>query len=262
MIDNRSQLLTRKRDLIAALRTLEHDFREGTLDAAAYQSARQRYEQEAAAVLERLDALPVLPGEIERGERLPRATPSGQPRRWMLIVGIAFAAVAVALFLLDALQHRGSGAAVTGSVPPTVALPPEQSAAILAAQRQVEKHPRSANAYIALGNAEYGAGQLQSADTAYQQAMRLAPNDPQPATLHAMLMGSAGQRQQGLALLQRVERQHPGYSHAWLVDGLLRSSDARQRKQAIAAWRHFLRLDPRGPMSADVRTWIKREQAR
>jgi cytochrome c-type biogenesis protein CcmH/NrfG len=127
---------------------------------------------------------------------------------------------------------------------------------LLAAEREARAHPRSADALVNLGNAYLNNVQVAAADRAYMAAMQLDPTAPQPATLHAMILGSSGQSGQALALLRQVERRHPTYARAWVLDGLL--SQRSNPAHAIAAWQQFLALEPKSSLSATVRDLIAR----
>lgn len=248
MTDTRSQLLNRKLDLLAALRQLERDRADGLVDEEAYSVARERYESEAAGILERLDT-------IEEADGAPPHRPA---RRFPLILGAAggVAISAIVLFLLAAVHPRGLGESVTGNAagaPATAGRP--ASPQLVAAERNARLHPRSADALIALGNAYLDGRDAVDADRSYRQAMRLDPTRPEAPTLHAMMLGYATRYADARSLLHSVERRHPAYSRAWLTDGLL-SYDARDYRQAIAAWRRFLLLNPTGRVAADVRQLI------
>jgi hypothetical protein len=86
--------------------------------------------------------------------------------------------------------------------------------------------------------------------------MRLAPALPEPATLHAMVVATEGRGSQALTLLRQVERKHPDYAKAWLLDGLIASKIPKEYTRALTSWRRFLALEPKSPVSASVRRWI------
>jgi tetratricopeptide (TPR) repeat protein len=279
VVEEREQLLTRREDIYAALRALERDRVEGTIDDAACNTARRRYELEAAAILERLDELD-RPGDDDihldgrgRTGNIPTVTdsragmvdgrtrtePLSLRRRGSIIwlAALALVAAAAAIFLIDALHARGNGA-ITGDARAVVSTPaPATSTALLAAEKQVKLHPASVDAYLDLGNAYLNANQPAAADRAFVRAIRLAPSRPEARTMHALIMaGSSARPAQSLALLRRVETGHPAYSHAWLVDGLLSSRSRTAFPRAIAAFHRFLALAPHAPVSPQVRAFL------
>ena len=248
MTDTRTQLLTRKRDLFAALRLLERDHQEDVVDDLEYEATRARYQSEAAEILEKLDTLPA-----ERPVRELLVPPSaGRAYRWMIAGAAVVVALAVGLFLVTALRS-GANHVTSPATPGTSGQIPPQLARAMAA---VRAHPRSADAQLDLGNQWFQFGRLALADAGYQRAARLAPGRPEPAALHAWMVGLEGKPSRALALLSQVERAHPAYARAWLIQGLVLAQRKPGLPHAIAAWRHFLRLQPHTAVSAEVRTLI------
>jgi len=103
----RSQLEARKLELYDAIRTLDRDRGEGTIDVESYSRARSRFELEAAAILERLDHL------IDPSPVLVRRN---SQRRLAIIATAGVILLAVALFLGGALRARTGNAAITGDI--------------------------------------------------------------------------------------------------------------------------------------------------
>ncbi|GAC1634574.1 MAG: hypothetical protein NVS4B2_21410 [Chloroflexota bacterium] len=250
MSDSRARLLTRKRDLFAAIRLLEQDHDDGVVDDDAYRTARHRYESEAAEILEQID---LLPGD----DGLPaRRTPL--PLRWRssklsIAVAVVVTIAALSIVLATALHSRASTA---GGVPLVPTPGPQASQQVLRASHHLENHPSSVSAMVALGNAYVQNGQIDAADRTYLAALKIQPSNPDPLTLHAMMLGMAGQYPQGLLVLRDVERSHPTFARAWLLDGLFSSHTRTGSGHAVSAWKHFLALEPRGRVAAQVRGWI------
>lgn len=165
------------------------------------------------------------------------------------------AAAALGVFLISSLHPRAANGSVTGDQAAGLPNSAAPSAQLLAAQAAVRAHPRGPDAYIALGNAYFASGLIAAADDSYQTALQLDPRRPEAPTLHAMMLGSLGRGAQARAVLGQVERAHPGYARAWLLDGLI-SSGQHQYGQAIAAWRRFLALSPRSALTVQVRKLI------
>lgn len=251
MTETRETLEARKRELFAAIHTLDRDHEDGTLEDAAYRSARERYELEAADVLAQLDALPP-----ETGLHSTPAAPRRRSRAgtWITL-GIVVACIAVILF--GALARRDESAALSRVPTPTAG---PASKALTKALQAVLKDPRSAHAQMVLGNAYLKLGESKQADRRYLEAMRLDPKNPQPVTLHAMVLGAGSRGAEALRILSRVEREHPRYARAWLLDGLLSSHSRSTVPRAIRAWKRFLALEPHSPLAPAVRGSIAAAQ--
>jgi hypothetical protein len=172
-------------------------------------------------------------------------------------VALGILGVAVGAFLFGALRERGSGP-ITGDARAVVATPaPAVDASLIAAQKRVKLHPASVEAYLDLGNAYLNLNRTAAADQAFVRAMRLAPARPEAKTMHALITaGSSTRPLASLTLLWQVEAAHPGYSHAWLADGLLSSRDRSSFGRAIADFHRFLTLAPRATVDSQVRALL------
>src|SRR5438270_8504352 len=91
MTETRETLEARKRELFDAIRVLERDREDGTIDEGAYRSARDRYEKEAALVAEHLDTVEGV--ETRPVHRPVRVT-------WIAAPAVGLVLAAVVLFLL------------------------------------------------------------------------------------------------------------------------------------------------------------------
>lgn len=247
----RTQLEGEKHDLYDAIRALDRDRRDGSIDGAAYQGARRRYELEAAAILERLDRLDTTAPDPATAAR---ATSN---RRLMMVGTGVLVVLAIVILLGSAVRARTGTAAITGDVGQATPAPPSAlSPQVLAAQARVRAHPGDADAVLELATAYINAKDNGSADAAYQRAIALAPHRPEPRTMYAMFKGSSGDSRIALVQLALVEHQHPNYAKAWLVDGLLSSRVPTGLTRAIRAWRRFLVLSPHVAIAPQVRALL------
>lgn len=255
MKGNQARLLARKRDVIEALHVLEQDRADGLVDEDTYTVAKERYEQEAGQLLAKLDAL----GE-ENDSTLARSRKTtGSHLRWrVLAAATAIVCLAGALaFLITAVHHRAPGETITGAVGSGGSGTSGQTALTLQqAQQEVYRHPRSYEALVNLGTAYLQNGRVMEADLSYQAAMRTDPRRAAAPTFHAMLLGAVKRYSQALALLSKVERDHPTYARAWLMDGILASRTRTGKQRAVSAWLRFLLLDPESDLAPKVRRWI------
>ncbi len=250
MNEDTSHLAKRRYEVYAAIEILERDLANGTIDADSYARTRMRYESEAARLLEQ---------EENVGAGAPAPHPRGAfPRRPVVLgaVTAALLALAVGLFLVNAVRARTAGAAITGDIGGATPVPPAPSAELLAAQNAVRLHARDVDARLSLAQAYADQGQVQEADAAYRDAIKIAPNRPEPRTMFAMYMGSGGNTKGALSLLDAVEQAQPGFARAWLVDGLLSSRSPGGLSRAIRSWRRFLALAPHSSVAGEVRALI------
>lgn len=250
MVVDSAQLLHRKDDLVEALRVLERDREAGLVDPEAYALARDRYEGEAAAILERLDR--AMPSASDAGV-LARTHAS----RWsMILLAAASVVLAIVLLLVGALRARGAGDSITGVQPPTVAPVRPSSPAVRTAARRVAAHERSAAAWTALGQAQLNAGDTTDGVASLRTAIRLRPADPDASTSLAVTLATQGQTAQALRYLAAVERSSPAYARAWFADGLISSRRRSTLPRAIASWKRFLQVQPHSAIAPEVRTLL------
>jgi cytochrome c-type biogenesis protein CcmH/NrfG len=245
-----TRLLERKRELYDALHTLDRDLVEGQIDAEAYGHLRTRYEDEAADVLEAIDKQ--TSGIDEHSLRASRPRPGT-----MKVMGIGALIAAAAIFLASAL-HAGSATAITPTAVPTSGT----STAITRALATVAQHPRQLSSLLALGGAYMDARDATDADKTYRSAIPLAPSDPEPRVLDSVALSALGKTSEAEATLHSVEVSHPAFARAWLLDGLLSSRNAKTLPRAIAAWKHFLKLQPRGRVAVTVRQLLARAEGK
>jgi cytochrome c-type biogenesis protein CcmH/NrfG len=246
MTETRESLEARKRDLFAAIRTLDADYEDGSLDESVYLSTRDRYEREAADILERLDALDDAPA-------VSAPPPRRRPRSLGTAVTLLVIAGLIVVVLVGALQRRSENTALSQAAPQPTA---PTSPALVKARRAVLKNPQDATAQIALGNAYLNLGEAAQADVRYREAMQLEPSNALAPTMHAMVLGSRSHRVQALALLRSVELSHPRFARAWLLDGVISSHARSTYTRAIRAWKRFLALEPKSPVAATIRRSI------
>ena len=165
--------------------------------------------------------------------------------------------LAVALLLGGALRARTGNAAITGDIGQATPAPLSgASTQVLAAKSLVQAHPRDPDAELQLATAYVNAKDNRAANVAYRRAIQLAPRRPEARTLYAMFRGSGGDNRAALTQLAVVERDHPSYARAWLVDGLLSSRMPAGLARAVHAWRRFLILSPHTTVAPQVRALL------
>lgn len=245
MSAERVRLVRRKEDLVEALRTLERDHQGGAIDPGVYRISRERYESEAAAILERLDCM------APHAPQIP-SLPAWRSRRSTIVLATGGVLLATALLLAGALRARGAGQSITG-LQPTAILPLAVSPAVRAAERRLVANPRSATAWTALGRAQLNAGNAAEGLTALRQAIRLDSRRAEAPTLLAVAFAAEGRRRVALRYLRQAEQAQPRYARAWLWDGIVASRNRSTLPRAIASFSRFLRLEPNAPASPGVR---------
>jgi cytochrome c-type biogenesis protein CcmH/NrfG len=249
--DRRGELAQRREEVYEAIRIMEQDLRDGTLDRMAYLDARRRYEAEAARLLQQEDALSGHTLQVQPKPRRRRGPIA------LTAVTVVALLLAVALFLTGAVRARTGNAAITGDIGAATATASTPPTELIAALNLVQTHPRDISAQLTLAQAYEDAGQVSAAAGTFRQAIALDPHGPEARTQYAMFEGSTGHNDSALRQLSVVESDHPGYARAWLVDGLIASRTRQDLPRAIRSWQRFLKLSPHASIAPQVRALVR-----
>jgi tetratricopeptide (TPR) repeat protein len=105
------------------------------------------------------------------------------------------------------------------------------------------QHPDQPNFSIELGDAMRHSGDLSGAINAYRQALALDPLSSRAQRRLGATLGSAGQQEEALAVLQRAIDREPGNAFLWYEQALIESQSGR-RELAVEHLRKALQLKP------------------
>lgn len=118
------------------------------------------------------------------------------------------------------------------------------------------KNPKDAEALIGLGNLEFDSGQWQHAIDYYSRALEVDAKNADVRVDRAIAYHSSGQDDVAKKELLRVTREKPEHKNAWLNLGVV-NNQLGDRAGALAAWEHYLQLDPQGEHAATVKQEIE-----
>jgi cytochrome c-type biogenesis protein CcmH len=200
----RAELLRERARLRGELDELEFDFQSGKYSEVDFLSFRSEIENKAAAVMEKLDALPPQAAAKTANEKKPGREPGKQVddihrrlRRWQIAAGGAFLllfGLVLGILLTQALRPRTSqqdsitGGFLTGTGDgETAALLQEGkqaferqefAKAIEAFKKVLARDPNQAEAHTYMGLILVQAGHGDGALMAFEKALAIAPNYP------------------------------------------------------------------------------------
>ena len=100
------------------------------------------------------------------------------------------------------------------------------------------------DAWVALGNLYFDDQKPAEAIRYYEGALKLRSGDPSVITDLATMKRSAGKPDEAVSLLKQVVLKDSTMSQAWFNLGVIYSFDLNNSKDAIAAWKRYLDLDP------------------
>lgn len=100
------------------------------------------------------------------------------------------------------------------------------------------------DAWVALGNIYFDANKPEEAIPYYEGALRLKPDDAGVLTDMATMKRALGKSDEAVALLKKVVAKDSTMGQAWFNLGVIYSFDLKNQKDAIAAWKRYLDLNP------------------
>jgi tetratricopeptide (TPR) repeat protein len=119
------------------------------------------------------------------------------------------------------------------------------------------KDPGNADYRTQVGNAYYDVGQFQKAAEAYQESLRLRPQDPGVETDLGTCYHYIGQSDRALEILDNVLKYSPSFPQALFNKGIVLLDGKKDAKGAIAAWEELLRANPGFPKREEIEQRIR-----
>jgi len=237
--------------LLRSLDDLEHERANGDLDDATYERLRDDYTARAAAIQR------AIRGGAQRSPRRSRA------QRGVLIgAAVVVSGVVIALVLSSALSTRVPGGLPTGN--DVTAADPAQLAEAVAAR------PNDVAARLAYARSLMPSDQF-AALKQFDEAARLAPDDPEPRAYGGWMLYLLSRRLEGeprTAALAAAQQKltdattvGPNYPDARFFLGLVKFRGQNDPVAAIAEFDRFLELAPAAPLAEQVRSARAEAQA-
>lgn len=124
------------------------------------------------------------------------------------------------------------------------------------AQKQTVSTPRDPDAWSALASAYLSNDKAARAVAPARRALDLAPDNPQVLQTYVVALSQAGQKTEALASAESYAKDHPTQGDPLLLAGQL-AEEQGLAERAILAYEAYLRLEPKGSLSAQVKARIK-----
>ena len=197
-----------------------------------------------------VSAAPVPPGDV-RTSVAAVPPPFWSVARIVAVASAVVLAIGLALGLMwVALQNRGGEPDAAPA--PTVAAPAPEAAP--AGDQQVNvlkaaasRDPADPAPRIALGNLFFDAGRHHEAAPWYAAALAVDPGNANVRTDLAVSYYYLQRTDEAIVELERVTRESPTHSKAWLNLGIVRAFGKQDLEGAAQAWRRVVEISPTSP---------------
>jgi TPR repeat/Tetratricopeptide repeat len=171
------------------------------------------------------------------------------------------------------LPPGGMPAGAPGGMPPGLEMPPggqaagpamltpqqrtELEAQVATGRLLVQKDPKNAAAWIAIGNACFDLNRVQESIEAYDKALALQPANPDVLTDQGAMYERAGELDKALANFEKAQKINPSHIQSLFNMGVIyeRKNDSTK---AAATWKKVVDLAPNSPQAAQAREGLKK----
>jgi cytochrome c-type biogenesis protein CcmH/NrfG len=278
--DEREQLTEAKRVALRALRELDFEHGAGHLSDADYDDLRARYEADAAATLQALDALGAAAEPPAPARADARPAPAAAGRGWrhpaaLVAAGLALLVFGVALGVgivrytepdqMAGMPTPGSRPLASLDAPPAAGAAPPSAAN--ASRGPVT--PEILKGMLEAARSSLTAGRYGEAIAAYQAVLKRDPDNVDALTHMGFIAAIAARGEHGpemvdraLGLLDRALALQPDYPPALLYRGQVLYETKKDAAGAIRSWERFVTLTPPGEERTRVERMIAEAKAR
>ncbi len=136
----------------------------------------------------------------------------------------------------------------------------EQSARMLALEREVEKDPDNLAAWLELGNLYFDTRKYQDAIRAYNKYLSLNPNNPDVWTDLGVMYRRNGDPAQAISSFDKAIELDPRHEQAYFNKGIVQLHDLGDREAALQTWQELIKINPdfRTPAGQTIKELVER----
>ncbi len=182
--------------------------------------------------------------------------------RFLLFIAIAFV-VGIVVGVIATVLYEENTPLIPASIKPPA--PPTAPALSADAQKQIsilksilKDDPKNLKALIELGNLHFDAEQFDSAIQAYSQALAVDPNNPDVRTDMGIMFRRKGDFDRAVAEFKKAAESNPQHVNSRYNLGVVLLHDKGDIKGAIKAWEEFLKVEPNGSRSENIRNQLEK----
>jgi cytochrome c-type biogenesis protein CcmH/NrfG len=176
-----------------------------------------------------------------------------------LSIVVAFVAGIVVGVALTVLHEEKTPLPPGGSMPPSTAgvpssPPPDFSKQIDALRGILKEDPKNLKALIDLGNVYFDTDQAEKAIDAYTKALEIDPGNADVRTDLGIMYRKKGDFDRAISEFKKATQADPTHVNSRYNLGVVLLHDKGDIKGAVAAWEDYLKVEPTGPRSENIRT--------
>lgn len=126
-------------------------------------------------------------------------------------------------------------------------------------EKKTAQNPGDANSWIELGNLYFDSGLPPKAINAYQQALNIAPQNPDVLVDMGIMYREEKNFEKALECFRKAAAINPGHINAIFNEGVVLNTDLHKHDEAARAWSRILELNPdaRTPDGAKIADLIR-----
>ena len=184
----------------------------------------------------------------------PMSRPGGpKASNRYILLALAVVAVVAAVYLLKQSRQPPSPLAPTsdtaadslaGMMPGDTAVMQDVMHQIAHIKGVLARDSGNYDAWLSLGNLYFDANKPDEAIIHYRRALAIRPGDPDVLTDLATMEREAGRPDSAVAILRGVLAADSMRMQSWFNLGVIYRFDLKQPREAVAAWKKFLSLNP------------------
>ena len=175
-----------------------------------------------------------------------------------LSIVFAFVAGIVVGVTLTVLHEEKMPLPPGGSMPPSTAgvpapPPPDFSKQIDALRGILKEDPKNLKALIELGNVYFDTDQVEKAIDAYTKALEIDSGNADVRTDLGIMYRKKGDFDRAISEFRKAAQADPAHVNSRYNLGVVLLHDKGDIKGAVAAWEDYLKVEPTGPRSENIR---------
>lgn len=120
----------------------------------------------------------------------------------------------------------------------------EQSARMLALEREVEKNPTSLASWLELGNLYFDTNKYMDAIQAYTKHLSLNPNNPDVWTDLGVMYRRSRNPAEAVSSFDKAIELNPQHEQAYFNKGIVQFYDLGNRDAAMLTWQELIKINP------------------